>query len=108
MTMVGTANGNQWEAARTALRREQEREAAINARHAQAQADGTMTKELEQEWSDSIDPLVAAEWALFTIPAPDLAAVGWKLTMLADKGLVDEDIGKRLIGDVSLLLAREA
>ncbi|WP_147276250.1 hypothetical protein [Sphingomonas aracearum] len=93
-----------WEEAAAALRREQERDAVINARYKQAEADGTLTDQLGEEWSDSIGPVGQAEWALFAIPAPDLAALEWKLTLLRNSGMLDDDgQAERVIADVRLL-----
>ncbi|WP_066775016.1 hypothetical protein [Sphingomonas sp. CCH5-D11] len=94
----------EWDAAFAVWRREQERDAAINARHAQAQADGTLSKDLADEWSASVEPLGEAEWALFATPAPDLAALEWKLALLKNNGMAfDDSQAERLIADVRRL-----
>lgn len=96
-----------WEAAAAKLQAEQTRDRALDARHSAAQANGTLTEDLEQEWSDSINPLCEAEWALFTTIAPDLAALDWKLKHLADHGLIEEQHVEQLRADIARLSSVE-
>jgi len=96
-----------WESASTKLRAEQTRDRALDARHSEAQANGTLTEDLEQEWSDSIEPLGDAEWALFATSAPDLAALDWKLKHLADHGMLEEQHVEQLRADIARLSSVE-
>jgi len=100
-------NRRDWDAAFAKLQAELARDRALDARHSEAQANGTLTEELEQEWSDSIDPLCVAEWELFATTAPDLAALDWKLKHLADHGLIDEDNVEQLRADIKRLFSME-
>lgn len=97
-----------WDAALAKVEREHARDADLDARHAQAEADGTLTAALEQEWSDSVEPLCAAEWEAFDTPAPDMQALHWKVTMLGRHGLAFEDaIAATIIADVARLSCGE-
>lgn len=117
VAFAGEANGasallpvdrSAWDAAYLALRREQDRDAVIDARHAQARADGTITAELEREWSNSLDPLSDAEWALFETPAPDHAALQWQLTFLRDHRVgLQPNVWERLTADVRRLAGED-
>lgn len=96
-----------WEAAAAKLEAEQTRDRALDARHSEAQANGTLTEDLEQEWSDSIEPLGEAEWALFATGAPDLAALDWKLKHLADHGMLEDQHVEQLRADIARLSSVE-
>ena len=96
-----------WKTAWALVESERRRDAEVDAAHTAAQLDGTITAEQEQAWSDSIDPLSDAEWALFAVPAPDLAALEWKLNFLRDRGLIDSD-ADRLVADVKHLAEQAA
>lgn len=96
-----------WEVATAKLQAEQTRDRALDARHSEAQANGTLTEDLEQEWSDSIEPLGEAEWALFATGAPDLAALDWKLKHLADHGMLEDQHVEQLRADIARLSSVE-
>ncbi|WP_153006961.1 hypothetical protein [Sphingomonas sanguinis] len=96
-----------WEAAAAKLQAERTRDRALDARHSEAQANGTLTEDLEQEWSDSIEPLGEAEWALFATDAPDLAAIDWKLKHLADHGMLEDQHVEQLRADIARLSSAE-
>jgi hypothetical protein len=98
--MAPTSNSAEWDAAKSIVEREARRDAALDARHSVACADGTITDALEQEWSDSTDILCTAQDALFATLAPNLLAVEWKLQMLADRDLIDDDLSAQLLADM--------
>ncbi len=90
-----------WAAAQASLAQALATDRDLDAQHTAAQRDGTLTPELEQAWSDSADALGSAEWALFETEAPDISAVGWKIAMLSNHGLLQEDFAERLRADIN-------
>ncbi len=90
-----------WAAAQASLAQALATDRDLDAQHTAAQRDGTITPELEQAWSDSADALGGAEWALFETEAPDISAVGWKIAMLSNHGLLQEDFAERLRADIN-------
>lgn len=62
---------------------------------------------LSAEWDASGARLGDAEWALFEAPAPDLAALEWKVEMLKDRHLgFHEDIAVQVLADLKLISGR--
>lgn len=90
-----------WAAAQASLAQALAADRELDAQHTAAQRDGTVTPELEQAWSDSADALGSAEWALFETEAPDISAISWKIAMLSNHGLLQEDFADRLRADIN-------
>ena len=65
------------------VRERQAQRAAINAKH--------NYDALEHEWDRRGEVLNKAEWAVFHTPAPDLAALAWKIEMLKRHGYLFEE-----------------
>lgn len=107
---IASANPDRdrWDAAMRLLKDAQTSDAALNARHAAAEAAGTLTEALDDEWDASATSLSELSWRLFDTPAPDIAAVEWKITMLRDCCLAfDADIAARVLADLHRI-SREA
>lgn len=92
-----------WLAAQASLAREQSRDDEVDARHTAACAAGTLTDDLDKEWSDSAVVLCDAEWAAFETDAPDLQAVAWKIGMLLRRQMIQDDFAQILTADLRRL-----
>jgi hypothetical protein len=76
----------------------------VNARYEAADKAGEVPEALMKEWDQSGTRMGDAEWALFETPAPDLAALLWKMKMIGPRDLCfGDNIAANLIGDVERL-----
>jgi hypothetical protein len=78
------------------VRAQQAQRAAIDAKH--------NYDALDTEWDRRGEVLYRAEQAVFRTPAPDLAAVAWKIEMLTQGGLsLDDERVQTILTDVRRL-----
>ncbi len=84
-----------------------DRDRQICSRRAVAEPAGTWTDADETAWNDSSEAINMVDWELFEMNAPDLAALDWKIKMLADHDLIQEDWADFLRADIARLSSVE-
>lgn len=64
---------------------------------------------IEKRWDESGVVVGDAEWALFNTPAPDAAAIEWKIAHLLNAGIViDDDLAQTIYADLRHLQSKGA